>query len=317
MESKLGFIVVIKLKKINFIFYLMFLIICFFLFLRVIFPINSIKNFASLYIQNNLFKYNYFKKKPNVSIENVKLCYFFGISFYNIKICFPGESVFVINEIYIKYNIYSILLNKKSFFYCIKINNGTLSGFIKFSFKNILNHLDITILNIDFEKISFFFKKLGIYLSGTLNGKLILDVNKSLKRYFNASLIVKSNNLSINLRKFSLYNNLFIPKISLGKFNANLILEKGKIKSQKFSLYSSEIAFDVNFTVKLAQNLFFSKIYAQGLLELKNDFFIKNKKIRPLINLLLGQSGSGHKHAFLVTGLLINPKISITKKSYN
>ncbi len=276
----------------------------------------------ALQLENTLFPRRYSDAQPKVTIGRLELWRLSGLALTNVRFTYgpPGtQQVFVVDQAYVWLNIISSIFGTRSFSFDIEDYKGALAGNVGLSSENDLQHLSATASNIDFAKTSFIASSFGIPLSGILNGDILLESGKSFQKDGNGHLKIKVNNLFIGPSKFSLPNSEFggslsVPKISLGKLEVDLSLDKGKAITKNISLLGKDAVADVKLELTLARNLLFSILSGQGWFELKDEFLTKNQSVKSLADLTLGGAGKGRRHNFRISGSLANPQAYLIKK---
>ncbi|HXW53057.1 MAG TPA: type II secretion system protein GspN [Myxococcota bacterium] len=267
---------------------------------------------------------------PEVSFKDASLWRFSGVALKGVVVSWPPKKnqtplLFELNTLKGRLGIFSLLTGARRYSAEASLYSGDLSVDVK-SRKSNFTYLDMEGAKIDLSKMAFVEQQLGAPLQGIFQMLSTLHANTEMTKDGTGSIKFAVENFgygpgSIKLPGEGMVSLLTVPKLNLGKLQAEFTLDKGQLESKTISLTGGDVEADLKLSVTLGRRPTSSRITGDGWFSVKKELVNTNETLKMLYDLLpvlrAAQQGDG-KAGLIIRGNLARPDISLetyTKKN--
>jgi type II secretion system protein N len=319
---------VIILNKLRYVLYSALFAIIFLCAAYCTFPKDVLKYAATSVITNTAFTLGPKNRGlPTVSLDDVSLWRLSGMRLNDLKILWPANKDHVMialkaDSISSRLGIISLLFGGQNILGQSRLYGGELHGQVKLKKDRALDVLALSATKIDLGKMDFVEATLGSPLQGIINVNLSLKGNTELIQDGKGSITLSLDNLvygpgSISLPVGGFVSSLTVPKVTLGRFLLNMILEKGEMTSKSCSLQGGDMEGDMKLSITLGRNPAMSRINGDGWFRIKPEFVGNNETLKMLFDLIPelkeAQANNNNKVGLSLRGSLLRPQVRLEK----
>lgn len=184
--------------------------------------------------------------------------------------------------------------------YSASVFGGTVDG--RVGVLGDAPHVRVQMKGVDLAKANSK-AALGLDLGGRLNGVIDVDLHKQDSSKTTGRVAFTGEDVIINGGTVSNYD---LPKVDLGRLEAELKLDKGQAQVQTFKANGKDVEASIEGNITLAQKLMFSTLALKLKFKPSEDFLRKNSFIQTGLNFAMRKDPGGF-YATNIERMLGNP----------
>ncbi len=289
------------------------------------FPVDVVREFAESSITRLALSVGPKNRGlPEVYLKDISLWRLSGVNINGISISWPAKRtqpplVLELDAVKGRLGIFSLLIGSRSYSADADLYGGGLSVDAKMSRQSNLSYLDIEGSKIDLGKMAFVEQELGAPLHGIFQILVTLRGNTEMSKDGTGSIKFAVDNFgygpgAVRLPGEGMVSLLTVPKLNLGKLQAEFALDKGQLESKTISLSGGDLEAEIKLSITMGRKATSSRISGEGWFSIKRELVNTNETLKMLYDLLpvlrAAQQGDG-KAGIVIRGNLARPDINL------
>jgi type II secretion system protein N len=238
----------------------------------------------------------------------------------------PGLA-FDLDEVRVRAGILSLLSDELEVAFDVDLYEGNATGTVLLDKEavmsgkagaNAVRGIDAEISGVKLDKFGPLLAKLGVPVSGTIDGVVDLHLGAEPNTEGEGVLDLKVSRVTLGPGELKVYGPITteIPLIDVGELVVKLPIKEGKGKTEAFDLSGRDGDAKVDLDLTLSKRLDASRMDMKGSFLISEKFLKDNPKFQGALGFLPGVDKAKDKDGrihFLVAGSVSNPRPSLSK----
>lgn len=291
-------------KPLQIIVYPVFAILTFFLFVLMLFPVDSIKARLISAAEQGL------GGRYNVEIRDMSMSPFSGVGMEKVVVTQKGGdklAVLKLEQATVDISIMPLLWGSVQVDFDVDVDGGSLTGEMIQSGGAL--QIDADMKNFNVAGIPYLEINYGIPLSSNIDGTIDMEIFPQAPLRNNGSIKLAFKNLKLG--ESNIKGVFPLPSLLLaapeGKSDLDVVMNRGNIEVRSFKLKGGDLDIALDGKITLAQKVSNFRINLRG----KVGFSKKVEEELPILAMVEKQKGEDGLYPIKITGRLNKPKIEV------